>query len=813
MRVKQLSRYIIVSAYLLFCCLTVAIAQTPSGSISGRIADEKKNPFPAATVLLKNDTVVYQHTMSDEKGNFFFKQVPAGNYSLYVSAIGYDSLIVPGIVMSDPGKEIVTGELQLSVSSRTLKGVTVQSKTPFMETQIDKTVVNLENSVSAATSSVMDMLRKLPGVRVTQDDQVLMYGRQVTVYVDGKATQLSAEALASLLKGMSASNVQKLELIPQTSAKYDAAGTGGIINIVKKKNRKEGVNGNVNAGLTLGQYGRSNAGINLSYRTKKFNFFVNDDYRFDKFFVNSTVISEFFDNNHTLNSRLVSDNKTVSTVLNNTVAGGVDWYVSPRTTVSLSGNALYNSFKRDGNSGTDEWNDSGIRKSRADFLNRFERALNNYSGSLHLQHQIDTTGQEITADLDYLTYRSDFHQHFSDTKKDTSGGLLSDLRTLMDQGGQLHIYSAKADYSKPLKGNASLAAGWKSSYITSDNDFDATDDNGVVSAHRYDRFLYKENINALYVNLNKDYKKVSLQLGLRAEHTWANGDQELSGIHIRRNYVQLFPSAFLNYKINDHHLLNFQFNRKTDRPSYADFNPVSVKINPTTWVQGNPDLQPVLSYNAALTYTFKEALSLTLKYSYSSGDFMTFASAPDSNNTTTLRKYNNDYSQYFDAIINYSKQLTPWWETNTTVDVYQQSYHGSFNGVTLSSPGLLSFYFDTNNTFPITDLLSTELSWRYEYRFEELNKTTDGRYILSFGIKRLLFNKRGAVSLVISDPLNDYHNRYVQNSLNVRQISDSRYDTRTAAVTFSYRFGSGKLKRVTTGNGAASEKSRSRNAN
>lgn len=807
-------KYIRVSAFLSFAVLFLSVsdlnAQTFSkGVIKGKIIDEKSEGLPFVAIVIKNavDSSMYKSILSDNQGVFSLDLVNNGNYFVELKMLGYATMIVPNVKVDELSPSVDLGVLQLKSSAINLKGVTIKGETPFIERRADKIIVNLDNNIISKGAPIMEVLNQLPGVRVTQDDQISLNGRSVTVFIGGKATPLSAEALASLLKGMSSTTIQKIELIAHPSAKYDAAGSGGIINIVKKKNSTEGLVGNIYGGYSHGRYGKHNGGLNLNLKNKGYNIFFNGDYGYNKYFIDSKLTSTTLPVNGMAYNETISqidskrDNRTFTPSL------GVDFYLSKRTTLSLSGTEGIQLFHKNSNTSMSDLNSS----SGDSFLNTAKNKSFNHNSSLHLLHQIDTLGKELTVDLDYFNYRNNSLQDNFNVVRNAQGtpDYSSDQ---LDQRGTLNLYSAKMDYSQPLKGKGVFEFGMKSSYVKSNNHntfYDKVAEVSQIDLSSLDRFRYTENINAAYLSLNKEYKKLSYQVGLRAEHTYGKGEQEQTDEVFRRNYVELFPSLFLDYKLNDKHGLNFHLNRKIDRPTYENLNPLVRLINSTTFIQGNPDLKPTISYNSSITYSLKNQLMLTFDYSLHLRDFNYYTSPYDVNGATTTKPGNNKYTQYFNFIIAYQKKFNSWWTTSSNFQLSQQQFKTNINGYDLRSSGLLSFNFDTYQSFALNNKLNFMVLFRYQNRAEERTRVVENNYSLTAGVRRTIFGNRGSISVNVSDILNSFRNRYTENSVVLRQVWDYRYDTRMVRASFTYSFGSGKMKKADTAKESLEEKKRS----
>jgi hypothetical protein len=786
-------------------------AQTfQSGSIKGVIVDEKNIPLPFVTVILKNsiDSSFYKSTLTDSKGVFNIEMIKEGKYVLNISMLGFNTYLKSGIIIGSAAYTIDFGRLKMTPAVKMLNGVSVVAQKPLIERRPDKIIVNLNSTIGSG--SMMDVLSRLPGVQVNPDDQINLNGRTVAIYIDGRPTPLSSDALSSLLKGMSPASIQKIELIAHPSSKYDAAGSGGIINIVRKKNSKDGLSGNVYGGAGYGKYGKANGGVNLNYKSDGYNLFFNMDYAYTKYFVNNNIKTDFYDNNFLFTGETAAQTTSVRNSNNYTPNFGIDLYLSKKTTLSISATDGIQLFDKNANTNTEDFNIELNKIGDNTFSNLVHTKSVNFSSNMHLLHQIDSLGNEYTVDLDYYRYSNISGQNNLTTIYDSTGALNNNFHWLFDQDRKFSVYSAKADYTLPLKNNANFETGWKSSYVESNNSnetYNIFGDVPIIDPAQNDFFNYSENINALYANYSKNDKKLSYQIGARAESTWGRGNQIQTGEIVHINYVKLFPSAFLDYKFDENHGLNLSLNKKIDRPTYENLDPLVRVINSNTYLQGNPNLLPVISYNSSLTYSYKNALFATFNYGINLHDF-TYLTAPiDSSGITITKPTNNKYSQYFSFILAYNKQLKPWWFTSTNITLRQQTFTSDINTNGLNTSGILAFNFDTYNSFNLTKKLSFLVLYQYRGKSVVQNITNDPYFLVVSGLRQQIFGNRGILAVNVTDIFHSFKSKFVQNSVNVKQYWNNEYETRLIRVNFSYSFG-GKIKKPKTGTGADEEKKR-----
>lgn len=787
-------------------------AQSPNRTtLTGQLLDEKKIPLSFATIILKNasDSLLVASLLSDVEGKFKFIVPKEGQYVLEAKMLGFETLERAVVITSDKPL-IELGLLSLNPSTKMLNAVNITAWNTLIERRADKIIVNLNNAL-AAGNSIMELMNKLPGVQVNPDDQINLNGRSVQIYIDGKATPLSSEALSSLLKGMPSENIQKIELIAHPSSKYDAAGGGGIINIVRKRNHKEGINGNLYGGLGQGHFGKHNGGINLNFKNTTYNLFFNMDYSYNHYFIDNDITTNFLNTDFTLKNSSQSSINSDRTNRVYTPTIGLDLYLSKKTTISFSANEGFQLFNKDATSITNNRNAQNVVISNEGFVNLVKTNSRNLSPGIHLQHQIDTLGKEFSMDVDYYNYSNNSDQNNVNNLYNYQGDFLNTNLSLYNLDRNFKIYSAKADYIQPLKNGGNLEGGIKSSYVISNNSnifYDIVGSTQVLDPSQNDFFRYKENINAAYLNFSQVKKRYSYQVGLRAENTLGKGEQRAISQTFDKKYFQLFPSGYFDFKLTEKQSLNLSINRNINRPTYENLNPLIRIINSNTYQQGSPELRPALAYNSSLTYSLNNSFYTVLNYGITFHDltYYTFA-YNNSSAINTTRPVNNKYSQNYSVIVSYNKQVNPFWFTSTNVNFNRQSFKSTDANGGVYDPGLTAVNFDSYDTFNITKRFSFLFLLRYRSKSETANVISRPYFTFTTGVRQLIFGTRGSISCNVTDVFHTFKNSYLQSSQFVTQDWNNLYESRVVRISFNYSFG-GKIKKTKTSNGAADEKKR-----
>ena len=777
--------------FILLFSTTLVNAQQKLGKVTGRIVDEKGVEIPFVQVSLKKgtDSSTVKTILANDKGQFAF-ETPDGKYFIELRMMGYGTTYskVFDMVNAQPQSLDV---IQLQPTATQLAVVNISAPLPFVERRADKLIVNLNGLGSGAP--IMEVMNQLPGVSVTPDDRISLNGKSVQIYIDGKATTLSAEALAGMLKGISSSAIQKVELIAQPSAKYDAAGNGAIINIIRKRNYKAGLNGNVYVGGGKGTFGKANGGINLNYKGKEYNLLLNADYNYNKYFYDSYIASTFFDAKETIVGQSISTINSTRTNANYTPNLGIDFYLSKRTTLSASVKPGFQLFDRNSTANIDNAN------VQSQFINLVDIRSTNLSSGVRLQHQIDSVGRDLTIDLDYYRYGN----YNSQDNQTINLNPVSALPSVMDQDRVFDVYAFKIDYTHPLAKGRQLEMGMKTSYVNAINSNFYQD----FAKRETDLFAYKESISAVYLSYGRTGEKFSYQLGIRGEYTHGKGEQQFQINRFTRSYFQPFPSLHFDYKLTKNHSLSLGLNKRIERPGYESLNPLMRVISNTNLQQGNPALKPLIAYNGDLWYGYKNAFFFGLTYSYSVNDF-TSISVPLTDGVISTLPGNADYGRYFTLQAMYGKQVIPWWYTSTNAILSKRSFKGKFNGTFLQSDGIASLLATSYNSFSLSKNFSVMFLFNYRGKSVDRTITNQAFTYVTAGIRQQFLNKRASVQLNAVDIFKSYRNVYQQNSGTVQQLWQNQFETRMIKLNFNYNFG-GTVKNTKKSNGAEEERRRS----
>jgi outer membrane receptor protein involved in Fe transport len=790
-------------------CSVLCPARAQQGTITGVVKDDAGQPQTYATVALlhASDSSLVKGAVTDESGRYVFTPEEAGRFMIVASVVG----LIKGYSAPfdfERSASVQVPALVLTKNAQLLKSVNVTASKPFIQHEIDKTVVNVENSIVSAGNSAWEILQKSPGVSVDNSNNTIrLQGKTgVVVYMDGKPTYLSADQLANMLKNLNASDIQSVEIMTQPSAKYDAAGNAGVINIVTRKSRKVGFNGTLTAGYTQGRYGRENAGVNLNYRHNKINLYGSYNFTHAKWWNKNYITRNFYeqgDKHYSTRTEQLGIRTSPSNFHN--FKAGVDYYLDERNILSFMVNGSLNTFTPSGQNTTWFMNGDGSAQSSSLTRNNEVGKWTNYTYDLNYNRKFDSTGHELTIDVAYSRFDNSMQQHFHTDAYYPDGSPLPDEEAMPNPNirkGSLpsiiDIKTAKIDYTLPLKKDMKLELGAKSSLVTSDNDVRYFQLDNARQQWDYDsatnHFKYTENINAAYVNFSKQFKKGwALQLGLRGEQTVSKGRQFTSDTAVDRNYLQLFPSVFLSKKLNKDHALNFSYSRRINRPNYQDLNPFRYYLDPYTYQEGNPFLQPELTHSLKLSYSYKSWFSTSLGYSRTRDVMSEVLKQDDSAKITFDTEDNLSRMQNVDWNTSLSIPVTKWWMSNTFVDVFYNLYQGKYLGGDLDF-GSAAYTINSTNTFTLPKGFTLELSGWYRSQAQWSIFTVHPQGGLNFGVQKTLMHDKATLKLNVNDIFKTSYGFAKVRYQNLDVTAENHWISQSIGLTFSYRFNKGNVK-------------------
>ncbi len=795
---------------------TISQAQIQNGRISGKVIDGNTKTIESATITLlrAKDSSVAKISVANKEGNFVFESIAEGKYIVSITAVGHTKGFSEVFEINSSNSNITLKTIELVPVAKNLAGVTVSAKRPLIEQKIDRTVVNVEASVTNVGTSALEVLEKSPGISVDKDGNISLKGKQgVQVYIDGRPTYLSGTDLANYLRNLNSSQLDQIEIMTNPPAKYDAAGNAGVINIKTKKTKQFGYSGSLSSTWSQGRYPKVSESFNFNYRKNKVNLFTTLGYSNRKNWQDLDIQRKFIEHStkqikshFDQESRIQEGGKSYNAKI------GFDYFASKKTTIGAVFTGYYNPgrFTNQSDVFISDPNMTLLSNTLAKTSN--DRKWKNFGTNINFRQLLDTAGQELTADVDYLTYRSTNAQDLVNAYYDASGLPADKADTLLGSLPQdINIYTARADYAKPLKKGAKFEAGFKTSLVETDNNaiYDSLNYGvRVRDVGRSNHFIYNENVNAAYVNYSRPFsKKWFGQFGVRLENTNAKGNQVTTGQRFDRHYTQLFPTAYLQYKPSDKNSFVLNYGRRISRPDYEDLNPFILFLDKYTFEQGNPNLQPQFAHNIEFTHSYKGFLSTTLNYTRTTDIINEVLEQNTDRNETYVKKDNIAKQSQYGIAVSANGQVTKWWSGNLYANVYHNEFAGVING-DYTKVGATTGQFNASNQFKITKTLSAELSGFYRTAGVDGVFRISGIGLVNMGISKQIFKGKGTLRLSGRDVFRTQKIRGDIKYSNIDASFQQRRDSRQVALGFTYRFTKGKIngnqKRKT---GGASEES------
>jgi len=785
---------------LLLAVSGILTAQTsiPGSEIDGFVKDGSQKPVDYATVSLIRvaDSVSVKTVMTDEKGKFSFKNIPRSEYQVAVNQIGHSKYLSEKLKIDEKQPIQHLQSVTLSADSKQLKEVSITVQKPAIERKGDKLIVNVENSSVSAGSTALEVLQRAPGVTLDKDDNVALQGRQgVLVMIDGKPTYLSSADLANMLRNMQSNEIESIEIINNPSARYEAEGKSGIINIKLKKNKNYGTNGTFTLGSGYSSKRKSNTGITLNNRNEKLNIFGNYNYNNSKGEQHMQI-----DRVNAGQSASAIFNQTGNADrfwYNNNFKVGADLFLNKNNTIGGLVTGYINQWSEVYNNGTLIRSMQGSLDSSLSSQNNSRSNYNNLSYNLNFKSVLDTAGRELTVDLDYANNSSKNRMMYDNVYSYTSANQQVNelLRNLTPSN--IDIYSMKADYSHPLAKSFKLEAGFKFSWVKTDNDYQATrfENQGWANDPlRSNHFIYDESVRAGYVNFRKEFKKANVQIGVRAEQTASKGNLVTTGQVVERDYLDFFPSAAVNYTFNENNSMGLTYSRRITRPAYDNLNPFEYFLDRYTYSQGNPFLNPEYTNTYELSYTLLKKYNASLSYTRTT-DVMTEVLLPDPAKSALYQTNANlaeqiSYSLNISAPVTYTK----WWNSNTNLTVFNNQFKSpNLNGQVLDNNQTAFQVFHSEN-FTLNSSTSLELSGNYQSRLIYGTFLVQPQYSVDFGLSKALMAKKVNLKLAVNDIFDTRDSRISSAYPGLEYQLHQKRDTRTVRLTLSYKFGNNQLK-------------------
>jgi len=748
-------------------------------AFNGTIADKNGAGIPFASVTLIRSADIVEKVFSSDKGNYQLKHdfLPGYTYQILVSSVGYKPLEI-SFKQADTA---VLKRLVMFEDAQHLQTVNVSSNRPLIERKTDRYIVNVENGSLAQGLSAFEVLQKSPGIWVSQDGSIRIKGNQsVMVMINDVVQRMSQDDLAEYLKSLRSEDISKIEVISNPPAEFEAAGTGGIVHIILKKSRKDGMNGSL-----YGRYQKQgkeslwSGGGSVAYKVKKLYVAANGSYTKDR---NSSFGEEtvYYPDGSTFSNKTDRSNN----ISRHQYRVSAVYDISPKQSIAIqntgSTNQLSQVFLTDI---VYQTNVTQLGYARSDW----DRKINFNSTTLNYTWKIDSLGSS-------LKFIGDYSENSKNEENKLSTSYINPLKSMLSRTltpSSTGIYAAQADYTKTFTNKIEFKGGVKYSAIERDNESISENDVQGVWVNNpsiSNRFLYKEQLAMFYATLEKAIGPNSIKIGLRAEETISNGLSVTSTDAFKRKYFGLFPSVYLMRTLNEDKgsSVFLNYSKRLQRPAFNDLNPYRLQVHDFMVLTGNPDLLPQYTHNIQAGYNFLSHYNVDVYFASTSNLIALLANTID-NNVVEYKSFNFKNGRSYGININTSHQLSKIWQSNNNLSVYQARASTNTlgnNKTTLAAKSMQTISF---KKIPTLDIIA-------EYKSPSISGNTrlGHMFYVDVMVSQKILKQKGVLRFYVSDVFNTVREK--EFSINNGTTIDfyQKRQTRNFSLSFSYNFSLGK---------------------
>lgn len=789
---------------VVICIATVKIyGQTNNtGKISGIIVDAQTNetiPYASATLINRKTKATVQAVQSDLNGNFTITNLANGVYTFKASYVGYQTMVRDSISITGASKNINLGTIKMKTGKgNILSEVTVTGQRPAMQLGVDRKVFAVEQSLVSEGGNATEVLENVPSIQTDMDGNISLRGASdVKVLIDGKQSLIAGGDVAQILKSIPASSIETVEVITNPSAKYDAEGQAGIINIILKRNKKLGLNGNV--ALTAGNRDNYNGNTSLSFQNEKINLFTNYGYRYNNR-PRSGYNSIFYETAINGISSISQDASETDLNKGHSLKMGIDYYIAPKSVISLSGGLNTRGGAEDELMAVNEYNINNAPVNLSDRNNLEDAKGTSYDVALDLSQKFKKAGEELTLNLSYGTGNYNSYENYYTNKYFENGANVSLPRELLKTNRLRDNtnYNIQLDYTLPLGKAGKFETGYRSQINKSESNTMASNDN-IFSETLSNDFNSTDQVHAIYVNYQNSMGNFGYQFGLRGEDASletsmgaydANGN--ITGYaHGKIAYTRLYPSIFLTQKLKNDQQIQLNYSRRVNRPRGWDTNPFLNVSNPYSHRMGNVNLMPEDVHAVELSYSkfFKKVTFIGSTYFRKTNDLIQrLRSDPDEHGITLTIPQNLSSGTNTGIELIGRFDLVKKWNFTTNFNLYHRKIEGVPAFGTVDTEGI---NYDANITNNISLPHQISLQFRADYRSRSVlaQGTFKAMYGFDAGAKMDLMNRNASLSFNIRN-LFGTRKFQMESTTNTAIINFGRImPSNMASLTFSYRFG------------------------
>ncbi|GAB2624675.1 outer membrane beta-barrel family protein [Belliella aquatica] len=769
-------------------------------SIRGKVIEaETSYPLEFANIALLsvNDSSLVTGAMSELDGTFSFTTT-AGDYILRVGFIGFESRF-KNISLGDKKEENV-GNVRLRKDAQNLQEVVVEGVTSMFESDIDKRRYNVENSIVAEGATASELLSTLPSIQMDDEGRISMRGSgNILIYINGRPSNLSGDDAESVLAQFPANSIKTVELITNPSSRYDAAGVGGIINIILKKNEKTGLNGQVNA--SIGTRDKYNAGLNMNYGTEKANYYMSYNFQDRRRFRES---ESFRQSNLTgVSPILDQDAFQLNRDINHLIRGGIDWSLSENQTLGVY--AQGNFRDRSGSELLNQRNINSIQALDSLFIRDINetRVSSNFESGINYSIELDTLGQRLFTSASFSRDERTQEEIYNQTFFNQNNQEVPSNRILQinDRPQTSNLYVFQLDYEKPFLSGGSMEAGLKGTFgewNRSQNFSEGNEENNfnpVLNNFFSDGFNFKEDVYASYLSFRNKIGKVGYQGGLRAEYTETISRLESSQEPFVNNYFNLFPSAYLSYEIRQEEEFTANFSRRISRPNIWALAPIYRVGDLYNLSIGNQQLQPEFTNSYEVGYMKgweKYLLNATVYHRYSTDVETRVIRLNEDNVAIQTRENANSRASTGLELIN-QIQITQWFDATLSGNFFYSEIQGDNIEAGFNNSNF-SWTLNMLANMAIPKFATVQIQGDYRGPIVLPQGEIEPLWGINVGLRKDILDKKATISLNVSDIFNTRIFKIRTEDQRFTQDRMFNRETRIGTLSFTYRFGGFKDK-------------------
>ena len=755
-------------------------------TVSGKVSDQNNLPTPFTDIMVKQDSLVINQAITDSLGNYSLNIKKEGKYNFTYSGISFS----PKNIGLNVSKDTVVN-VELENSSTELVEVAISFKKQTIERKSDRYVLNVGNSVMAMGSDALTLIGKTPGVR-TSSTQINLVGKSdVIVTIDDKVVQLKGEDLISYLRTIPSSEISKIEVITNPSSKYEAQGSSGILNIIMKKNMKEGYSGTFNMDYKQNKYNTFGGNTNLTFNKGKWKVNTNLATGVARDFEVHSIDTYYPSQIWFLMGNVKSKN--------NNFNGNADiqYFLSDKTQISLS---LLNTYKK-----SRKINDYKIdifdTANNLDSINRTRSNINRVNRqstiNLQLKHNFNDKGKVLIVETEWFGRTDDNEQNLLGQNYDNQNQLLSNslYKIKSENSSDLENFTINSGLTIPIE-KYELSVGSKVNFInlqTDSNLFNNVNNEYVIDDSQSPKSIYKENRQAVYTDLKKSFDKWKFQMGLRFENTQINGSSKaITQDDFKNNYFQVFPSVNIGFAPNDNNSFDLNYGKRINRPVFKLLNPFRLYTSAYDYWQGNPFLNPSVTNNIDLSYSYKNIFTSTFSYSHTKDSFEQITIFKPGKVVSHLALNYMDSNSY-QVMLTTTVNKLKWMESNLQLQGFYKEFLTKIS--TVNDNHILGWYFMVNNQFQLnkSKTIAGEMNFWYQSKGIDLESVSQERYNMDLGLKLQLLKKKLNLGLNISDLFQSNKEKFSTNVNNIRQDFYNYWEPRSFRISLQYKFGNKKV--------------------